>query len=430
MEPGGAAMTTTANPAESSARLVVDLVRAVAKRRILVSCTGLGLVLVVAFAYVAIGGLGINPARTTIAVRVLLPESGGLLANQDVTLRGIPVGRVKSVNLTDKGVEAVAAINSGVRIPQDSPVRVSGLSAAGEQYLDLRPKHGGGPLLTDGSVIDERQTTIPVSLPRIIDDSRGALAQVDPTKLAALFGELRVSHEGPQKLAAIFDGAIFLSSTLDGVLPQTVSLLRNTRVVFGTLDDVTPGLHRTSVDLQNILGGVNKMEGGFRALVDRGSGQLADVDNLIADNRENMVQLLGNLTTFSQLLYYRIPALQNMWRPDHESLIDHLSTIFHDGGLWGIGEFYPRYRCDYNLPRRPSSQADFPEPYRYTYCDNPDPSVLIRGARNAPRPPGDDTAGPPPGSDPHAQTDATPVYPPYTLPTTYAGPPLPTWIPK
>ena len=335
-------MTTTSNPVESSARLVVDLVRAVAKRRILVSCIGLALVLLVASAYVAIGGLGINPARTMIAVRVLLPESGGLLANQDVTLRGIPVGRIKSVNLTDKGVEAVAAINSGVRIPRDSPVRVSGLSAAGEQYLDFRPQSGGGPFLTDGSLIDEHQTTIPVSLPRIIDDSRGALAQVDPTKLAALFGELRVSHEGPQKLAAIFDGAIFLSSTLDGVLPQTVSLLRNTRVVFTTLDDVTPGLHRTSVDLQNILGGVNKMEGGFRALVDRGSGQLADVDNLIADNRENMVQLLGNLTTFSQLLYYRIPALQNMWRPDHESLIDHLSTIFHDGGLWGVGEFYPR----------------------------------------------------------------------------------------
>lgn len=423
-------MTTTSNPVESLARLVVDLTRAVAKRRLLVSCVALAVVLVVAFAYVALAGLGINPTRSMIAVRVLLPESGGLLANQDVTLRGIPVGRVKSVNLTDKGVEAVAAINSGVRIPQDTPVRVSGLSAAGEQYLDFRPQHGGGPFLTDGSVIGEHRTTVPVSLPQIIDDSRGALAQVDPKKLGALFGELRVSREGPQKLAAIFDGSIFLSSTLGGVLPQTVSLLRNTRIVFSTLDDVTPGLHRTSVELQNILGGVSTMEGGFRTLVDRGSGQLADVDNLIADNRENMVQLLGNLTTVSQVLYYRIPALQNLWRSDHESLLDHLSTVFHDGGIWGIGEAYPKYRCDYNLPRRPPSQADFPEPYRYTYCNNPDPSVLIRGARNAPRPPGDDTAGPPAGFDPQAKTDATPVYPPYTLPTTYAGPPLPSWIPN
>ncbi len=430
MEPGGTAMRASPNPLEWSARLVVDLVRAMAKRRILLSCIGLAVTLVVASAYIAIGSLRVNPTRSMISVRVLLPESGGLLANQDVTLRGIPVGRVASVNLTEKGVEAVATINANVRIPRDSPVRVSGLSSVGEQYLDFRPERGGGPFLTDGTVIGEHQATIPMSLPRIIDDSHGALAQLDPKKLAALFGELRPGRDGPRKLAAIFDGAIFLSSTLDGVLPQTVSLLRNTRVVFGTLSDVTPGLRQTSVDLQHILWGVNKMDGGFRTLVDRGGGQLADVDNLIADNRENMVALLGNLTTLSQLLYVRTPALQDLWRPDHESLLDHISTVFHDGGLWGVVEAYPKYRCDYNLPRRPPSQADFPEPYRYTYCNNPDPAALIRGAQNAPRPPGDDTAGPPPGYDPTAQTDVTPAYPPYTLPTTYAGPPLPAWAPN
>lgn len=437
MEPGGtgssagtAEVTTAPNPLEWSARLVVDSVRSVARRRILLSCMALGITLVVAFAYVAVGGLGINPARGTISVRVLLPESGGLLENQDVTLRGIRIGRVRSVNLTEHGVEAEAAINADVRIPRDTPVRVSGLSAAGEQYLEFRPEHGGGPFLTDGAMIDEHQAAIPVSLPQIIDDSRGALAQLDPQKLAALFGELRVSREGPQKLADIFDGSIFLSSTLDGVLPETVSLLRNTRTVFTTLGDVTPGLDETAVDLQEILGGVNKMDGGFRTLVDQGSGQLATVDNLLADNRDNVVQLLGNLTTLSQLLYLRIPALQDLWRPDHESLIDRVTSVFHDGGVWVAVDPYPKYRCDFDLPRRPPTQADFPEPYRYTYCNNPDPSVLVRGARNAPRPPGDDTAGPPPGHDPLAQTDPTPIYPPYTLPTTYAGPPLPTWIPN
>jgi phospholipid/cholesterol/gamma-HCH transport system substrate-binding protein len=430
MESGGTAMTAPSNPLEWSARQVVDLVRAAARRRILLSGIGLAVTLAVALAYVAIAGLGVSLTRKAITVRVLLPESGGLLAHQDVTLRGIPIGRVTAVNLTDKGVEAVAEINATARIPRDSPVRVSGLSAAGEQYLDFRPQDSNGPFLTDGTVIGQNQATIPVSLPKIIDDSHGALAQLDPTKLAALVRELRVSREGPQKLAAILDGSIFLASTLDGVLPQTVSLIRNTRVVFTTLHDVTPGLRQTSVDLHQTLLGVNRMDGGFRTLVERGSGQLADVDNLVTDNRENIVQLLGSLATVSQLLYLRIPALQDLWRPDHESLIDRLSTTLHDGGIWAVGEIYPKYRCDYNLPRRPASQADFTEPYRYTYCSNPDPSVLVRGARNAPRPPVDDTAGPPAEYDRLAQTDPAPVYPPYTLPTTYGGPPLPAWVPN
>ena len=77
----------------------------------------------------------------------------------------------------------------------------------------------------------------------------------------------------------------------------------------------------------------------------------------------------------------------------------------------------------------PPSRPDYPEPYLYTYCDNPDPAVLVRGARNAPRPPGDDTAGPPPGANPLATTDPTPSGP-LTIPLPYGGPPLPYGTPN
>lgn len=423
-------MSAAPNPVERGARLIVDGILFVVRRRLLVSAAGLVVLLLVTFSYIAVGTLGINPIASTMSVRIQLAESGGLLANQDVTVRGIPIGRVTAINLTDDGVEAVTAIDAGTRIPRSSPVRVSGLSAAGEQYVDFRPIDGEGPFLTDGSVIDKAQTSVTVSLPQIIDDSRGALAQLDTDQLNTLFAELRVSRDGADKLAAIFDGASFLASTLDGVLPQTVSMLRTTRTVLNTAADLNDGLLRTSLNLQGILQGVESMDGGFRQLVDRGSGQLQLIDAFIADNRENVVQLLGNLTSVSQLLYLRTPALADLWRPDRDSMVDRLSSVIHDNGIWAVADIYPRYTCDYNLPRHPPTQADFPEPYLYTYCDNPDPSVLIRGARNAPRPAGDDTAGPPPGYDPHATADPTPNYPPYTIPTPYAGPEMPVWVPN
>ncbi|MGH3678638.1 MAG: MlaD family protein [Mycobacterium sp.] len=417
-------MTTPSNAAEWAARLIVDAVRAVARQRIAVSCIGLVLTLLVAGAYVA-GVVNLNPAHNTIAVRVLLRESGGLLPNQDVTLRGSPVGRVESVTFTDTGVAAVAAIDAGVQIPQNSLVRVSALSPAGEQYLDFRPVDDHGPALTDGSVIGDHQTTIPVSLAQLLGEADGALAQLDPEKLAAITRELRVGRQGPQKLADILDGGAFLITTLDSVLPETVSVLRNSRLVLTTLGDVNPGLHRTSQNLQEILTGVNTMDGGFRTLVDRGSAPLTELDNIINDNSETMVQLLANLVTVAQLSYVRVPALQALFPATRGSVIDSVSSIVHDGGVWGLLNPYPRYSCDYNLPRRPPSLPDFVEPYRYTYCPNPDPNVLVRGAENAPRPPGDDTAGPPPGYHPHAQTDPTPLGP-NSIPTPYGGPQLPT----
>ena len=418
-------MTSTPYPLEWSARLVVGSARALAHRRIAVSCIGLVMTILVAGGYIAITALRINPTRSTILVRVYLAQSGGLLPDQEVTLRGIPIGRVRSVSFTETGVVAVAALDADASVPENSVVHVSPLSPAGEQYLDFRPLSDEGASLTDGSVIGESRATAPLPLAQLVADTDGALAQLDPHKLAAITGELRVSNQGPHKLAALLDGGSFLISTLDSVLPQTVSVLRNSRVTLTTLGDTSPGLQHSVENLHAILHGISSVDTGFRALLDRGTAPLTAVDSVIADNSDTIVELLGNLTTIAQLSYVRVPALTALFPTARASVLDAVGSIVHDGGVWGIGDFYPRFSCDYNLPRRPPSQPDFVEPYRYTYCANTDPAVLVRGARNAPRPPGDDTAGPPSGYDPRAQTDPTPLGP-NSVPTPYGGPQLPS----
>ena len=137
-----------------------------------------------------------------------------------------------------------------------------------------------------------------------------------------------------------------------------------------------------------------------------------------------MVGLLTSMATASQLLYVRVPALNALFPDYRGSVLDALGSIMHDNGLWATADIYPRYTCDYGTPRRPPSSADYPEPYLYTYCRDDDPAVLIRGAKNAPRPAGDDTAGPPPGADLGQTTDPTPKGR-YTIPTPYGGPVLP-----
>ncbi len=417
-------MTNPRSENLSPARWIVNGVKALARRRIMVALIGLVLTLVIATAYVVFVGLRVDPLRSQYTVSVSLPESGGLLANQDVTLRGVSIGRVQSVNLTGRTVTAVAAIDGGIKIPQDTIVRVSALTAAGEQYLDFRPRTDKGPFLSNGSTVAPANTTIPVPFSQLLDHAEGALNQIDPDKVATIMRELRMSPEGPKKLAAIVDGGTFLISTLDSVLPETISTIRNSRTMFTTVADVRNGLQHTVTDLRDIMHGVNAMDGGFRRLVDTGQAPLTALDKVIADNSDTMVQLLGNLTTISQLSYVRVPALKALFPDTRDSMLDAVASAVRDGGIWIIGDPYPRYSCDYKLPRHPPSRPDYVEPFRYTYCDNPDPAVLIRGARNAPRPPGDDTAGPPPGYDPLAKTDPTPLGP-NTIPLPYGGPKLP-----
>ena len=413
----------------AAADRVVGIVRYGYRRRAWLSALGLVMVLVVATAYLLFGALRVNPLASSYRLTVELPESAGLLPNQDVTLRGVQIGRVERLDITPSGVNAIVNVKSTVQIPEASEVRVSGLSPAGEQYIDFVPGVDGGPFLADGAVIGQRDTTVPVSLATLLADADGALAQADTEKLEIMRRELSMSDAGPQKLADIVDGGTFLLSTLDSVLPETSSLLRSSRVVFTMVADKNAGIDVASDNLTETFDGINTMRDGYRRLTDQTPGVLGNVDNLFADNSDTMVQLLGNLTTTSRLLYLRVPALNALFPTHRTSVLDALGAAMHDGGLWGTAEIYPRYTCDYGTPKQPPSSADFPEPFMYTYCRDEHPGVLVRGAKNAPRPAGDDTAGPPPCADLGRQTDPTPKGR-YTIPTPYGGPTLPIEPPR
>ncbi|OBK10136.1 MlaD family protein [Mycobacterium sp. 1245852.3] len=405
-------------------RFIVAAVKAGHRRRAWLSGLALALTLVVGVTYLAIGALRIDPFESTYRVTIRLPESGGLLANQDVAVRGIRVGRIQSLRPVPTGVEVIANINANTRIPAASPVRVSGLSPAGEQYIDFEPASNAGPFLSNGSVIGPQHTTTPIPLSQVLADADGLLAQTDPKKLEIVKRELSLSKDGPQKLTDIIDGATFLLSTMDPVLPQTVTMLKTSRVVLTTLSDKNAGLGATSRNIGDLMTGVNKMDGGYRRFVDRTPHALSSVDNLFDDNSDTMVGLLANLVTTARIVYLRVPALNAVFPDYRGSTLEALMTTMHEHGLWATADIYPRYTCDYGTPRRPSSSADYPEPFLYTYCRDDDPQVLIRGAKNAPRPGGDDTAGPPPGADLGQTADPTPKGR-FTIPTPYGGPTLP-----
>ena len=406
------------------ANVIVRVVRAGHQRQVWLSVAGLVLTLVVATTYLLIGALRVTPFASSYKVTIQLPESGGLLPSQDVALRGVRIGRVDSLQITDTGVNAVASITSKVRIPANSVVHVSALSPAGEQYINFEAESDAGPYLHDGSFVGLNRTTVPVSLAQLLGDADGMLAQVDPRKIELIKKELSLSKEGPQKLAAIVDGGTMLLSTLDSVLPQTTSIIKTSRVVLTLATDKNAGLAAATTELNRTLSGVARMQGGYRRLTEQTPRTLSSVDSLFGDNSDTMVQLLGSMATASQLLYLRVPALNALFPAYRGSVLDAVASAFHDHGVWATAELYPRYTCDYGTPSHPPSSADYYEPFMYTYCRDDDPAVSIRGAKNAPRPGGDDTAGPPPGADLGRRTDPTPRGR-YTIPTPYGGPALP-----
>ncbi|MFD6453978.1 MlaD family protein [Nocardia sp. NPDC060220] len=417
-------MTTTPRPSrmETPARALVGVVRAAHRHRAVVSLLGLLAILTGACSHLILSTFGVDPLDHPYRVRVELTQSGGLLPGQEVTLRGVRVGRVDSVRVVDQKVIAVAAIDENVRISVSGQVRAAALSAAGEQYLDFLPASNDGPYLTDGALVTADRTATPVPMADMLQSLSGTLAQIDPDRLATISRELGVGPAGPDKLADIIDGGTFLISTLDTVLPNTVNLLRNSRVVLATLHDGRTVLRDTSANLAAVTGGMAAMTGGYEQLLAQTPPLLTELDTILAQNSPTMVQLLGNLVTVSQVAYSRIPALEEFFFPRQRagSALDAVASAFHDGGVWALASIYSRYACDYNVPRRAGSVPDYAQPYLHADCTDPDPTLMPRGARNAPRP-ADDPVPPPPPVDPLQTAEQAPVGP-LTVPTPYGGP--------
>ena len=90
---------------DALARFIVGAVKAGHGQRSWVSGIALMLTFMGGVAYLVIGALRINPLDSSYQVTIRLPESGGLLANQDVSVRGIRVGRIQSLRPTPTGIE-------------------------------------------------------------------------------------------------------------------------------------------------------------------------------------------------------------------------------------------------------------------------------------------------------------------------------------
>src|SRR5256885_4724576 len=108
-----------------------------------------------------------------------LTETGGLFPGSDVTYRGVSVGKVGALRVTDTGVRAELHINdSAPKIPANLRAQVANLSAVGEEYVDLRPTGTSGPYLHAGDLIAQRATQVPAPVTNLLTSVNNFAASV------------------------------------------------------------------------------------------------------------------------------------------------------------------------------------------------------------------------------------------------------------
>ena len=354
---------------------------------IVVSVLGVGYVSV---RYLGAGALlGARPYPVTLQ----LTDSGGIFTGADVSYRGISVGRVGPLRLTSQGVDAQLEIRpDAAPIPADLDAAVTNLSAIGEQFVDLAPRRADGPTLTAGSVIPASRVSTPVPMGDLIANLDTFLRSVPLDSLRTVVDELGTGFTGTgPALQTLLDTSDEFTHDAIAALPQTVSLIRDGRVVLQTQNEQSSAIISFSQDLALLAAQVRSSDPDIRRLIRTAPQFSAQTSGLIQDSGSQIGHLLADLLTVSRVALPRQAALRQLLAT-YPLLIATDSVAVPGDGFAHLGlvlNVFDPYACVRGYEdtiRRPGTDtAPIPANRNASCAEPPGSPTDVRGAQNVPR---------------------------------------------
>lgn len=241
-------------------------------------------------------------------------QSGGIFKGAEVTYRGVKVGTVSDMKLTNKGVDVLLSVEKkSEKIPKDSKALVGNKSAVGEQYVELQPKSDGGPYLKEGSAISTPNTAVPVSTTEILTNLSRFVESVPQADLRTVVAESGAAFKdtGPS-IAQIIDTSTSFITTANENFDTTTALIRDSRVVLQTQVDKGSAIRSFSKNLALFSGTVAANDKYLRSLIDNGSATANQLRTFLEQNRVNLGSLINNLVTTNQVVIKHLKGIRQL----------------------------------------------------------------------------------------------------------------------
>jgi phospholipid/cholesterol/gamma-HCH transport system substrate-binding protein len=241
-------------------------------------------------------------------------ESGGIFAGAEVTYRGVGIGTVDRMELTQDGVDVVLEIDDKWDdIPAEAVAAVGNRSAVGEQFVDLQPKVDGGPFLEQGSEIPVADTRTPIATETLLTNLSTTVSSVDQEALRITVDELGKAFDGTgDDLSKIIDTGNSFIEAADENFDITTKLIEDSNVVLNTQIDSGSDLRTFADQLALFSGTLADADPDLRKLIDDGGFGVNQLRTLIEENRVELGSLLNNLVTTGEIFVRNLNGLQQV----------------------------------------------------------------------------------------------------------------------
>ena len=207
------------------------------------------------------------------------PRTVSVYEGSDVRVLGVPVGTVDTVTPSGTEVVVTMSYDPEVQIPADAKAVIIAPSIVGDRFIQLTPAYTGGEVLASGEVIGVDRTATPLELDDIyesLDDLNVALGPNGANENGALTDLLEVTADNFAGQGARFN--------------QTISDFGD---LSATLDDNKEELFSSLTEVQAFVSTLAENDTTVRQF----NPSLADVSELLAGERQELVASLDNLGT-------------------------------------------------------------------------------------------------------------------------------------
>ncbi|MGY4711635.1 MCE family protein [Mycolicibacterium sp. CBM1] len=354
------------------------------------SIVGVGIML---FTYIQVPTL-LGLGRLT--VKLDLPATGGLYKFGNVTYRGLQIGKVTSIALTDTGAQATLSLDTSPKIPADLKAEVRSMSAVGEQYVELLPRTDKPPYLQDGSVIPVGNTSIPQAVGPMLDQVSKLVDTIPKEKLSQLLGEAYQAFNGTgYDFGSLIDSGSTITRDVNAASDNTRALIDDSMPFLDAQAQTADSTRTWAASLSGITGQLANNDDQFRSILRDGPAFAQETSKLLEQIKPTLPVLLANLTTFGQIGVTYNPSLEQLFVlvPPFVAQIQTYAPTNNPTGMPNAGEFSlglgdPASCTVGFLPpsswRNPADTSIVDTPDNL-YCKLPqDSPVAVRGARNYP----------------------------------------------
>lgn len=289
------------------------MTRGGALRAVIAGFTAAVVVVVAVLVYLATGG------SDSTHLTAYFPRTIGLYQGNEVRILGVPVGKVTKLQNEGARVKVDMVVNGQYPLPRNVGAAIVPPSIVSGYYVQLLPAYTGGPQATNGEVIPESRTQVPLTLNEIFDNFdklNQALGPNGANKNGALSRLINVSAKnlagnGPLLNQALTDFSNAIS-TLSGNRVNLFKTLSNLQQFTTNLAVHNSDVTKLNADLAQVSTILAGDRSDLNAALTNLAVALGEVRDFVANNRTALTHDVSQLADVTQVLVNRQRDLEEV----------------------------------------------------------------------------------------------------------------------